>query len=278
MKKKILTMCLVVALAATAVVGGTLAYFTDTDSKTNVFTAGNLEIVQNEKDREGKDYGEAPKELWPIVNDSKDTDGYHMGKNYIDKIVTVTNKGSEDAYVRTYLAIPAALDDGPATYDASKNILHWNGASANDTFGAANVGMNNEWYWGKDFTNDWPGNAGAWNGFQSEIDGVLYNVYVATHATVLKEYETTAPSLLGVYLDKNVDSTTENNETTYTINGKAINFDIATAKVLVATEAVQAQGFTDLNNNGSAADDALNEAFGAVGTHCPFKGKVGTIF
>ena len=40
MKKKILALCLVVALAVTAVVGGTLAYFTDTDEAENVFTTG----------------------------------------------------------------------------------------------------------------------------------------------------------------------------------------------------------------------------------------------
>lgn len=44
MKKKILALCLVVALAVTAVVGGTLAYFTDTDKETNTFTVGNVDI------------------------------------------------------------------------------------------------------------------------------------------------------------------------------------------------------------------------------------------
>ena len=44
MKKKILVLCLVVALAATAIIGGTLAYFTDTDEETNTFTAGGVEI------------------------------------------------------------------------------------------------------------------------------------------------------------------------------------------------------------------------------------------
>lgn len=44
MKKKALTLCLAVALAATAVVGGTMAYFTDTDAKNNTFTVGNVDI------------------------------------------------------------------------------------------------------------------------------------------------------------------------------------------------------------------------------------------
>lgn len=48
MKKKIITMCLTVCLAATAVIGGTLAYFTDTDNAENVFTVGNVDIELTE--------------------------------------------------------------------------------------------------------------------------------------------------------------------------------------------------------------------------------------
>ena len=44
MKKKILSLCLVLAMAAIAVVGGTMAYFTDKDTETNTFTVGNVEI------------------------------------------------------------------------------------------------------------------------------------------------------------------------------------------------------------------------------------------
>lgn len=44
MKKKIVALCLVVCLAATAVIGGTLAYFTDTKKETNTFTVGNVKI------------------------------------------------------------------------------------------------------------------------------------------------------------------------------------------------------------------------------------------
>ena len=42
MKKKIIALCLVVCLLAIAVIGGTLAYFTDTDEQTNVVTVGNV--------------------------------------------------------------------------------------------------------------------------------------------------------------------------------------------------------------------------------------------
>ena len=40
MKKKITALCLCVALLAVAVVGASLAYFTDNDQADNTFTAG----------------------------------------------------------------------------------------------------------------------------------------------------------------------------------------------------------------------------------------------
>ena len=44
MKKKITAIFLCVALLATAIVGASLAYFTDTDNETNTFTVGNVKI------------------------------------------------------------------------------------------------------------------------------------------------------------------------------------------------------------------------------------------
>lgn len=44
MKKKITALCLCVALLAVAVVGASLAYFTDTKSEKNTFTVGNVKI------------------------------------------------------------------------------------------------------------------------------------------------------------------------------------------------------------------------------------------
>lgn len=48
MKKKIMALCLVACLASTAIIGGTLAYFTDSEEKTNTFTVGNVDIVLTE--------------------------------------------------------------------------------------------------------------------------------------------------------------------------------------------------------------------------------------
>lgn len=51
MKKKIISLCLVVALLAIAVVGGTFAYLQDTDADVNVMTSGKADIIQNEQQR-----------------------------------------------------------------------------------------------------------------------------------------------------------------------------------------------------------------------------------
>ena len=57
MKKKLIAICLCVALAAVAVVGASLAYFTDTKSATNTFTVGNVKIdlIESRFHRQGND-------------------------------------------------------------------------------------------------------------------------------------------------------------------------------------------------------------------------------
>ena len=48
MKKKIMAAALAVCMMATLVAGMTLSYFTDTESKTNTFTVGNVDITLTE--------------------------------------------------------------------------------------------------------------------------------------------------------------------------------------------------------------------------------------
>ena len=48
MKKKITAIALVVCLVAVAIVGGSLAYFTDEEKATNTFTVGNVDITLTE--------------------------------------------------------------------------------------------------------------------------------------------------------------------------------------------------------------------------------------
>lgn len=86
-KKKIISLCLVVCLLATAI-GGTLAYFTDTDSEKNTFTVGNVDIEVSETNKiNGVDVtGNAFTNVMPGTK--------------ITKTPVVTNNSSEDAYVR----------------------------------------------------------------------------------------------------------------------------------------------------------------------------------
>ena len=133
MKKKALTLCLAVALAATAVVGGTMAYFTDTDSKKNTFTVGNVDIQLVEKgaDKEGNevnwDSEDAVKELMPGWTNT----------TAIKKSVTVENTGDNDAYCWIEVWVPSALDDGDDNSPAAPGL----GKSLHFNYDAANVGI-----------------------------------------------------------------------------------------------------------------------------------------
>lgn len=78
MKKKILTLGLVAALSATAAIGGTLAYFTDTATPVNnVFTVGNVKIKIEEDN-----WVEAnAKDVYPGQTLAKDPKVKNTGKN-----------------------------------------------------------------------------------------------------------------------------------------------------------------------------------------------------
>ena len=249
MKKKILAIGLVVAMAATAVVGGTLAYFTDTDQKTNTFTAGGVKIDLIEQ--QVNDGGTALEDfkqnqvLMPIVGSAqgdKDSFGQPVAENYIDKIVTIKNTGNSDAYVRAYFAIPTALDDGYETFNAGLNVLHFNFGNAN---GATTQG--NQWNWNND--------SGTWKYYETTIDGVKYNVYYADYYTTLAAGATTEQFISGVYLDKNVDM----KDGKYVDKrNKSADLSIleGTVNCPVMAVAVQAAGL-------DSVDAAVNAAFGA---------------
>lgn len=231
MKKKILSLCLVVCLAATAIVGGTLAYFTDTDDAENVFTTGNVDIELIET------FDPDNAKLMPGIN--------------IEKDVFVKNEGTETSYVRVHVAIPSMLDSGSEDepqYAAYNNTLHWN--FTEDSY------EEGKWNWSttSDGSN-YPGNGGAWNMYQQEVDGILYNVYVATYETALGAEETTpVEAITKVYLDKKV--TNEQMAEITELLG-------ANPKILVVAEGGQVAGFED-------AYTALNTQFGVPGSYNPW--------
>lgn len=89
-KKKILALCLIVCLLATAVVGGTLAYFTDSDEATNTFTVGNVDIDLTEPNWDATGKAEA-EDVYPGEALAKDPTVTNIGKNPCFVRVKVTN-------------------------------------------------------------------------------------------------------------------------------------------------------------------------------------------
>lgn len=96
MKKKITAICLCIALVAIAVVGATLAYFTDTKTATNTFTMGDVKIKLDEanvNNPEGDRVTSNEYNVYPGAVVTKDPIVHNTGKNgaYIRAIVTVEN-------------------------------------------------------------------------------------------------------------------------------------------------------------------------------------------
>ena len=248
MKKKITAIFLCVALLATAIVGASLAYFTDTDNETNTFTVGNVKIDLIEKERDGKGFTQG-KKLYPIVGSAqgeKDALGMPTAKNYVDKMVTIENTGSEKAYIRAYFAIPSALDDGYETFNAGMNVLHFNfGNKVENGVITSTEGV--EWIW----THD-----GKWNYYETTIGGIKYNVYFADYYQAVDAGATTEQLVQGVYLDKTFDIK----------DGKCYAFgeevtlddgwDWNNVSCPVFAVACQAEGF-------DSASEAITAAFGA---------------
>lgn len=239
MKKKVTAVCATVALAAVAMGGATLAYFTDTDKADNVFTTGNVDIELIEGFGDGDP--STPEKLLPATGSAQEGT---LG-NGIAKEVYVTNCGAEDAYVRVHIAIPSILDDGANTFNAGNNKLHFNFAP--DSIGE---GL---WDWSKAAGEPY---SGDWNYYETTIDDIKYNVYVVTYGTALKpvegaNYDCTCAAMEQVYLD----ARTTNEDIDEYVEALGENWHI-----LVVAEGTQAAGF----NN---AYDALNTAFGVPGAY-----------
>ena len=217
MKKKIVAICLVLCLALTALAGATLAYFTDTDDATNVFTSGKVDITLKEV------FNEETAQLIPGVDIQKDVTIY-------------LSEDSVESYVWYTYAIPAVLDDA----DASKNIIHVNHAGRNWL-----QYRENEKYWSENQNEATPEDQCWIVDYEVEenvdIDGVLYNVYTVLYNGTLKAGEETTIGMTKVYCDTKVDYDNENG--VYTIHGEDIGFDLNNVKIIVTAYGIQAATF-----------------------------------
>ena len=252
-KRIILAIAMSLCIVAILAVGASLAYFTDTDNATNTFTVGNVEIKLIEEERDGNN-GTKPftpnKKLYPIVGSAqgeKDALGMPTAKNYVDKMVTIQNTGSEKAYIRAYFAIPSALDNGYEDFNAGLNVLHFNFGNKVAEDGTITSTEGAEWIWT---------HGSKWNYFETEIGGIKYNVYYADYYQAVDAGATTEQLIQGVYLDKSFDMK----------DGKCYAFgeevtlddgwDWNNVSCPVFAIACQAEGFDD-------AETAITAAFGA---------------
>lgn len=238
-KKTILVAAIAVMLVAALVVGGTLAYFTDTKSAKNTFTVGNVDIELLESSLHRENAGIAngatsDSELWSNVakEGSNNTSPYKAGDTfYTDeqikanaekytcdnvklnpgesyhKMPYVVNTGKNAAYIRIRVMIPADLDTA---------ILN---SSMYTT-----TALNN-----KEFTMAYD-NTGA-----VERDGVKYNVYTFTRIDPLAAGEMTYWNVWGTI---HMDTTATNEQIAQLLPNGTFN-------VLVEADAIQADGFAN---------------------------------
>lgn len=249
MKKKLTAIALVVALLAVAVIGGTLAYFTDTDSAKNTFTVGNVKIdlIEQEKTEQGLVDFEQDKLLVP----GKSNDG-----NAVSKIVTVKNTGRNDAWVWVDLKIPAYLVSSEYPTNESKNALHWN------SYGCFNVEYNSGNYWGlaiKDGivdaahkvtdTNMVAVEDGLWYDYdyvaRETIGEVEYVVIRTKMQNTLPAGKVSLPCLAQVYMDWRV-TTDANGENFILPGGDPISVD-ASWEIIVNAYAIQKDSFNTVD-------------------------------
>ncbi|MBO5783793.1 MAG: hypothetical protein J6R33_02375 [Clostridia bacterium] len=242
MKKKVWIMAVSAVLVLALAITGTIAYLTDRDSKTNVFTFGNVDIQLEETFTDNA-------VLTPGVN--------------IEKKPVIKNIGKNDAWVWLTFSIPSALDNlvQGTEVGSDANIIHWN------PMGATTEGFVTEErvanavaakHLPADITADEIlQNNMTWNVFNSlgagvnayteTIDGVEYNTYVLLYNKAITKDEVTLPNIYNVYMDARVDITPDGD--LYLVKGGVttdIKWNIVTngePEIVVRAYGVQVEGF-----------------------------------
>ena len=265
MKKKLLVLSLCVALAAIAIAGASLAYFTDTKSATNTFTVGNVKIdlIESRYHREGNDNSgdtSIPDPTHKVVADDGMkyvTTGHTMftddeikadaekyseyigergsnmvpGRNFA-KCPYVVNTGANDAYVRIRVMVPSA---------------------ANNDFVAVKDGgvITNQWCSSCIGTGEFiDGKGGGWNEAPAidkasvTKDGVTYDVYTFTRTEPLKAGAMTEWNVWN-FIGINKDATSADIQKAIDAGAITATGDTMTLNVLVEADAIQAEGFAD---------------------------------
>ena len=271
MKKKIVAICLCVALAAVAVVGASLAYFTDTKSATNTFTVGNVKInlIESTYHRTGSDNAgdtsvpdpttkaagmEFVTDGWTVFTDDEikaDAAKYsdYIGKRGVNmvpgrnvvKCPYVVNTGANDAYVRIRVMIPsAANNDFVAVKDGGVITNQWCSSC---------IGQG-------EFID---GKGGGWNNAPAIAkasvtkDGVTYDVYTFTRIEPLKAGAMTEWNVWN-FIGINKDATSADIQKAIAAGAITATGDTMSLNVLVEADAIQAEGFANATEAFAAFD------------------------
>ena len=267
MKKKVTALCLCVALLAVAVVGASLAYFTDTKSATNTFTVGNVSIklIESKLHRQGSGGtgdtsiptpGQTASGMKYISDGTKaftdaeiqaDAETYATdylavkGENMVPgrrvaKSPYVINTGANDAYIRIRVMIPSA---------------------ANNDFVDLTAGgvITNQWCSSSFSTGEFiDGKGGGWDNAPAIAkasvtkDGVTYDVYTFTRTRPLKAGAMTEWNVWN-FIGINKTATSADIQKAIDAGAiKVVETDGAktmTLNVLVEADAIQSEGFAD---------------------------------
>ena len=253
MKKKLLAAGMVAALATTAVVGGTLAYFTDADAETNTFTIGNIDIDLEED----------------FVQESQLLPGKDVNKD-----AWIINEGTNDAWVWAEVLIPSALDDGDDNSPAAPglgNSLHVNYLGKYAKEYAQNSNADGKFY-NENLSQLWIMQYNAddvsygYVGTET-VNGVEYNKFIKFYTEKLAAGASTSSFLDNVYMDSKVtqcdndDCTTERDH--YVLADGATDYS-GTWDIIVRAYGMQAEGFENtVDDNGNITEYGVIKAWKA---------------
>lgn len=248
MKKKIIALCLVIALAATAVIGGTLAYFTDTtEAKVNEFTVGNVDIDLTEPNWDGDatlmpgvSYAKDP----TITVGQKSQDAYVFLKLDMNKYVSLINLMGVDAYKNKIGGLTG-------TYPGFIEFV--NHLAADNTLRATVLGR---WFTGIKHS-DWKvmnaAEISAWvNGAANQTNPTKLEVilgYIGSDKDTLSAGESVT-FMTAFGMPDTVTASMFNGEDAYRIDGVSksnFNTDASTFKMTFTAYAIQAAEIADID-------------------------------
>ena len=273
MKKKLIAIFLCVALVAIAIVGASLAYFTDTDEAKNTFTVGNVKIdlIESRYHRQGSGSSgdtsiPAPTQTASgmkyisdgatiytdeeIKADAANYSAYigERGKNMVPgkniaKSPYVINTGANDAYIRIRVMIPS---------DANRDYwLVRSGGVIKSQF--CTTAITSGEFMHNDKRNDYPFIDASGKGYVDEY-GVKYDVYTFIRTEPLKPGEMTEWNVWN-YIGIDKDATSADIQKAID-KGAILKADdgTLTVNVLVQADAIQAEGFADAKTAFAAFD------------------------